>query len=128
MIWLPAAIDEHGMEVSVEVGEPVGVTAPGTGPLLVQHGRHLLGDPGMYSAADDCRRGKPLEERLDDVVDLVRGDGNDHRTALGIQPQEPLGLQPQERLAGGRARDADLVGELSLDRVLASLRRCRNER
>ncbi len=51
---------------------------------------------------------------LQDVLDLLRGDGDDEGAALGDEADQPLALQPQQPLADRGARDAELVGDLAL--------------
>src|SRR4029079_18418107 len=54
------------------------------------------------------------QARLEDVLDLRGGDGNDERAALRVQLEQPLGLELDERLAHGRAPQSERLRELVL--------------
>src|SRR5690606_5022248 len=68
------------------------------------------------------RRGYGLARRvlldeqpgLDDVGDLLRGDGQHQGALLRVEPEQALGLQPQQCFAHGGAGDPDGLGQLPL--------------
>lgn len=51
---------------------------------------------------------------LHDVGDLLSGDGQDQRTLLRVELDQPLDLELQQRLANGGARNPDRLGQLAL--------------
>lgn len=118
---VPPTADDLGVEAAVGHRGTRQVPGGGLRLLLLQESLQTLDQP---------RRGRDrLADRvlldqlpgLDDVRDLLRGDGQHQGALLGIELDQPLDLQPQQRLSHRRPGHADRLGQLALGEQRATL-------
>lgn len=109
-----AAADDLGVEAAVGDGGAGEVTRRG---LLLLPGEQLLqpfDEPGRGGHGLPRRVHLDQQPGLHHVRDLLRGDGQDQRALLRVEPDQPLDLQAEQRLAHRRAGDAHRLGQLPL--------------
>ncbi len=76
---------------------------------------------GVVSRGDDAFDGAAFQDQADveDLADILVGEGRDEVPRLGPLGDEPLGLQPGKRFAQGRAVDGQLCGPVRLSQPFA---------